>query len=94
MPSAGGVVLLDAAMGDQGVSERKPPPTPAASTRIRSETWQRAEEVAEVVLQRIRPTAESEERRKAVTGYVQKLFNGAAVAEVITNACVHALVLP
>nr|GMC93993.1 uncharacterized protein LOC109179216 isoform X1 [Ipomoea batatas] len=49
---------------------------------IGAERWATAEEVSQYILQKVQPTAVSEERRRAVIDYVQRLVRGSLGCEV------------
>nr|GMC92004.1 uncharacterized protein LOC109179216 isoform X2 [Ipomoea batatas] len=49
---------------------------------IGAERWATAEEVSQCILQKVQPTAVSEERRRAVIDYVQRLVRGSLGCEV------------
>lgn len=59
------------------VLEEREPTAAAATTAmatIGAEYWQRAEEATQGIISQVQPTVASEERRKAVIDYVQRLI--------------------
>lgn len=50
---------------------------------ISAESWQRAEAVTQGIIGQVQPTLVSEERRKAVIDYVQRLIRNSLGCEVI-----------
>ena len=54
-----------------------PPPSPILGPMsIGAELWGRAEEATQKIIHQIQPTGLSEERRRAVIDYVQRLIRG------------------
>ncbi|XP_058110604.1 uncharacterized protein LOC131253574 isoform X2 [Magnolia sinica] len=68
--------------------EESTSPLPSSSpsnpnpSSIRGDSWRRAEETAHEIICRIQPTVVSEQRRKAVIDYVQRLIRGCVGSEV------------
>lgn len=55
---------------------------PSNQTAIGAEYWQRAEEATQAIIAQVQPTVVSEERRKAVIDYVQRLIRNYLGCEV------------
>ncbi|KAF5747671.1 hypothetical protein HS088_TW05G00398 [Tripterygium wilfordii] len=57
-------------------------PSPSNQTPLGVEYWQKAEQVVERIIARVQPTTDSDERRKAVIDYVQRLLRNCLGCEV------------
>ncbi|XP_008798573.2 uncharacterized protein LOC103713424 isoform X2 [Phoenix dactylifera] len=71
--------------GAAGDGNPQPPtvqPSNPHPSAIRAESWRRAEQATQEVIQCIQPTVVSEQRRRAVVEYVQKLIRGYLAIEI------------
>lgn len=76
------------------VKEGPAPSSPSASnpdpSSIGPERWARAERLTQDIIRKVQPTTESEERRKALINYVQRLIRDSLHCEVVLKFNAHA----